>query len=291
MAYKVCLLDSDSAYQRALMQYLNMRASIPVQLYAFTSAESFYAFRETMVPELLLLGEEYAQISDSCPTCILSRRREYMGSGKVLFRYQNADALVREMLSMIEETQKKTVGGGVCYAVYSPVGRCGKSTLARAVCHRYTQSLYINWEGIAAQTDAQMQEDAGNELLYCMKSRNETYTALLEDGAYTAIPPPEAYSDIRQIEVEDLEWFREEIRKKTKYEVVVFDIGTMVLRGYELLTVFDRVLVPVLPDAVSKDKLEWFEKALTRACGQLPQLQYVQMEGEPVEEIVERYVR
>lgn len=291
MAYKVCLLDSDSAYQRALMQYLNMRAAIPVQLYAFTTAESFAAFRETAVPELLLVGEEYADWTDVCPVCVLTKQREYTGKQRSLFRYQGVELLVRSMLEIIEQGQQKVVDGAAVYAVHSPLGRCGKTQLAQEICRRFKKSLYVNWEGIPACVPESAETDMGNQLLYCLKSRNEAYITWLMEQECTAILPPDGYLDIRQIEKEDIAWFREEIRKNTDYEVVVFDAGTMVAGTYGIFGAFDRVLVPVLNDPVSKSKTSVFAERVAQVCGQLPQLAYVPMEGCPVEELVNRYVR
>lgn len=291
MAYKVCLLDSDSAYQRALMQYLNMRAAIPVQLYAFTTAESYAAFRKTAVPELLLVGEEYADWTDICPVCVLAKQREYTGKQKSLFRYQGVELLVKSMLEIIEQGQKKTVDGPAVYAVHSPLGRCGKTQFAKEICRRFAKGLYVNWEGIPERLCESTDADMGNQLLYCLKSRNEAYITWLMEQGCTAIPPPDGYLDIRQIEKADLVWFQEAIREHTDYEVVVFDIGTMVVGTYGIFGAFDWVMVPVLNDPVSMAKTAVFSELVTRACGQIPQLVYVPMEGGPVEELVNRYVR
>ena len=88
MAYKVCLLDSDPAYQRALMEYLNLRATIPIQLYVFSNPAVYAAFREREKPELILVGDCYADWKDAedCPVLVLTINREYIGRTQYFFR-------------------------------------------------------------------------------------------------------------------------------------------------------------------------------------------------------------
>lgn len=87
MAYKVCLLDSDPAYQRALMEYLNLRATIPIQLYVFSNPAVYAAFREREKPELILVGDCYADWKDAedCPVLVLTTNREYIGRTQYFF--------------------------------------------------------------------------------------------------------------------------------------------------------------------------------------------------------------
>ena len=62
MAYKVGMLDTDSAYQRAFMEYLNLRATIPIRLFTFTSEEALEQFCNQNTLDLLLVGDEMANL-------------------------------------------------------------------------------------------------------------------------------------------------------------------------------------------------------------------------------------
>lgn len=172
MAYKVCLLDSDPAYQRALMEYLNLRATIPIQLYVFSNPAVYAAFREREKPELILVGDCYADWKDAedCPVLVLTINREYIGRTQYFFRYQSVEHLVETMLQMIGANQPCVTETGMFYAVYSPLGRCGKTTFAKKLCERIGNSLYVNWEGISECLD---EKGIGSWCIYCMKSRNE----------------------------------------------------------------------------------------------------------------------
>ena len=190
MAYKVCLLDSDPAYQRALMEYLNLRATIPIQLYVFSNPAVYAAFREREKPELILVGDCYADWKDAedCPVLVLTTNREYIGRTQYFFRYQSVEHLVETMLQMIGANQPCVTETGMFYAVYSPLGRCGKTTFAKKLCERIGNSLYVNWEGISECLD---EKGIGSWMLYCMKSRNEECLEYLQANAVASLPPPE----------------------------------------------------------------------------------------------------
>lgn len=277
MAYKVCLLDSDPAYQRALMEYLNLRATIPIQLYVFSNPVVYQAFRERERPALLLVGDSYADCLDAeaCPVLVLTTKRENIGRDRYLFRYQSAEQLTEAMLKILDVNRECGIEDGVFLAVYSPLGRCGKTTFARELCRRYPNSLYVNWEGIPAQME---EGGIGSWVLYCMKSRNEECFSYLQEQGCHKLPPPESFQDIRQMEAQDIQWLQQEIKKRRLYERVVFDIGGLVLAGYAVLKAFDKVFVPVLKDTVSEKKVKVFEQMLQQEQVVLPGLQYISRE-------------
>lgn len=277
MAYKVCLLDSDPAYQRALMEYLNLRAAIPIQLYVFSNPVVYQTFREHERPALLLVGDSYVDCLDAedCPVLVLTANRENIGRDRYFFRYQSAEQLTAEMLKMVDAERECRIEEGVFLAVYSPLGRCGKTTFARELCRRYPNSLYVNWEGIPAQLE---EGGIGSWMLYCMKSRNAECFSYLQEQGCRELPPPESYQDIRQMEAQDIQWLQQEIRKRRLYKRVVFDIGGLALAGYAVLKAFDKVFVPVLKDTVSEKKVKVFEQMLQQEQVVLPGLQYISQE-------------
>ena len=128
-------------------------------------------------------------------------------------------------------------------------------------------------------------------MLYCMKSRNEECLEYLQANAVASLPPPECFRDIRQIEIEDLRWFREAIQRRGQYAGVVFDIGGMVLASYAVFGAFDRILIPTLRDTVSQKKQKVFEQMLRQEYEKTENLQYVQLGGQDVDQIADMYVR
>lgn len=290
MAYKVCLLDSDPAYQRALMEYLNLRATIPIQLYVFSSPTVYKAFREKEKPALILVGDSYVDSlsTEECPVLVLTEKREYIGQEHYLFRYQNAEKLTEAMLAVIDKDKAYMLDRNTFLAVYSPLGRCGKTTFAKKLREQFSNGLYVNWEGVSEQSG---DDGVGSWILYCMKSRNEECLEYLQEHLCRELPPPESFQDIRQIDVEDIRWLKQEMKKRQLYEGVVFDIGGMTLAGYAVLEAFDKVFVPVLKDDVSNRKIKVFEQMVQREQIDIPGLQYICREEMEAEQLASVYVR
>lgn len=273
MAYKVGMLDTDPAYQKSFMEYLNLRATIPIRLFTFSSPERLAEFQTQNSLDLLLVGDEMAQTEWNMPWLVLTKHREDGQRERYLFRYQSMDVIVRCILEDIEKNRTETEYVHAFFAVYSPLGRCGKTQYAKNLCARFEKSLYVNWEGISSEAAGDGQ---GSWLIYCMKSRNEECFRQLQVQKGESVPPPDSYQDIAQVEKGDLEWFRDTVKKKKIYDAVVFDIGSTVLCGYQVLEVFDRIYVPTLDDPVSKSKLKEFVRMYEQELGDASGLQYVQ---------------
>ncbi|MGN0390883.1 MAG: hypothetical protein ACI4L2_08715 [Wujia sp.] len=277
MAYRVGLLDYDTAYQNALMEYWNLRAATPVQLFVFSKPKMLEQFLATNALSLLLVGDEFADLCADCPVIVLTKYREYANLPRYMFRYQNAEKLLDNLMQFIAQDTKQEIGTSIFLAVYSPLGRCGKTMYARWLCSQYANSLYVNWEGFTA---SEKDREAGSHFLYCMKSRNESCFALLEEQKPSEIAAPSGFQDIRQIEMEDLKWFREGLTMRKIYDCIVFDIGPTVLSDYSIFSQFDRVLIPVLSDTVSQSKIRDFERILRQETGDagMDNLQYIETE-------------
>ena len=147
MNYRVGIYDADTAYVKALMNYLNAKEKIPITLYAFSSPESLAAGAEDNRLSMLLIGEAAVipEGIDACMTLCESARPK-PGSCAV-YKYQSADALATQILTFIR-AQAKTVRAesGLVIACISPYGSSGKTTLAMGLCKSYAPSLYVNME-------------------------------------------------------------------------------------------------------------------------------------------------
>ncbi len=198
-----------------------------------------------------------------------------------------AEALHERQLASIARSIANRQPSTRLVAVSGPTS-AGKTTFAKKLCERIGNSLYVNWEGISECLD---EKGIGSWMLYCMKSRNEECLEYLQANAVASLPPPECFRDIRQIEIEDLRWFREAIQRRGQYAGVVFDIGGMALASYAVFGAFDRILIPTLRDTVSQKKQKVFEQMLRQEYEKTENLQYVQLEGQDVDQIADMYVR
>ena len=283
MAYKAGLLDRDLPYQKALTEYLNLRTSTPIQLYTFTTEQVLQQFLEREKLELLLLGDEFEDWDGCCQTIVLTTQRERVDGVRFLFRYQNVDVLLNAITDRLQEKTNAPELADAFVAVYSPLGRCGKTMFSHRLCEKFENGLYVNWEGFSAQ---ERKDTFGNWLLYCIISRNPECFSYMKEHALSDISPPEMIVEMRQIGYDDLKWFRDTIKSLKLYDGVVVDIGTMVICEWKMLQLFDRVYVPVLEDDISRKKIEEFERMYHQECGRDVSVQYLCVDQE-----MERYLR
>ena len=149
-----------------------------------------------------------------------------------------------------------------CIAVFSPLGRCGKTALARAlaVSSGDRGGLYIGMEEYADCT-------VHSELLYQIRQRTpEIYEAVvreqtIEDGA-AVLRVSGMFSELRDVQEEDLKWLHEQLLQPGRYQRLIYDIGGAALSDLSILRVFERIYMPVLPDDISVRKVGRFRELL-----------------------------
>lgn len=164
--------------------------------------------------------------------------------------------------------------------VYSPVGRCMKTSFALAlgqILARKKSVLYVNMEEYAGFEELLGKEFSGtlSDLLYYAKQRDPRLTikmnSLLQTlGGMEFIPPVQCAEDIREISGEDWEYFLQEMIIHSTCEVVILDIGNTVQGVFSILDMCSRIYMPVLTDTLSECKLRQFENQLRlRDYGQI----------------------
>lgn len=131
MAYKVGMLDTDSAYQRAFMEYLNLRATIPIRLLTFTSEEALEQFCDQNTLDLLLVGDEMSNLKWKKQTVVLTKSREFEKKEHYIFHYQSMEMIVKYILDQMDQQHPNVENEYAFLAVYSPLGRCGKIEYAK----------------------------------------------------------------------------------------------------------------------------------------------------------------
>lgn len=266
MDYKIGICDTDSHYSLSLMDYINMHANIPLKCAAFSSCRAIEEYMRRDSLDLVLL-DEHMEYDVKLPWIKMTERRAAAGDKNVIYKYQNIDDIVELLLDFLTEQNHTAIPELRIYGVYSPLGRCGKTRLALGICCCHPDSLYIGLEDYP-----QLGQNTGREImaqserfLYLLLSQNESILALLqahpcEEQGFRIIYGSLLFSDGRQIERKHMSWLCDLLRKHSDFRRVVFDIGTGALSEINLLNCFDCVFVPVLEDAVSRDKLRLFQK-------------------------------
>lgn len=274
---KIGILDEEKEYVKMLAAYLGRLGKGRWSTAAFTdrgvlkdylSGGRIDILAGTNREELKQLQQVYGNLS----YLWLSDRRE-AGSTELgfyeIYRYQSARAVGKKLENIVVQMRQAAGQEKPMVAIYSPVGRCGKTTLALDAAQKesYGRWLYIGMEDYSSfQRGLQSEGTEGyiesDDFFYYVKERQEEQLLLLVRQSNGMIASASSLFDIRQIDGEDIVWLKE-VLQKSDYRGVVFDIGTGVLIDLDILSLFDCLVVPYLKGEISKIKKQNFERLLS----------------------------
>lgn len=275
--YKVGLCDADLDYCGALMDYINAHRDMGMTVTLFTGMDEVREYLEVHDLDLIVSSDNslFSDTDDGSfymdvKACYLTDYRQTPGGWQIdknrypsIYKYQRVELICAEIRALISEKKDVRELHSI-YAVYSPLGRCGKTRLAKALVHDdgVRGGLYVS-----AQDFGEDPEMIDNNLLYLLKSGSpELEEALsseihLENGFHSLCISP-IYMDMRDVTVDDMERLKASLLKPGKYTTLVFDLGSAVLSDMRILSGFDKIYMPTLSDDVSIRKISVFEKML-----------------------------
>lgn len=269
MKQVIGIAGRESRYWIKLMEYINSRGQI--EAFVCTSEDCLEEELQKRQPEALFREEDFApQVSFSGKEIRIHGDRN---CSEGIYQYQSAEQIYSAMVGLMsretfvrEEHQEAT---GQIYAVYSPLGRSGKTSFALAYARSHS-FFYLGMEeyGLSGDNIHNM-----GEVLYHVRNRTENLLERMASwGAYwngvKILGSPCLFQDIKLVSLEDYGWFFEQL-KKEEFPSVILDIGTGCLMDFELFQFFDRIFVPVLPGKKNQTKLDLFWKLILEIYGEL----------------------
>ena len=268
MEYRIGICDEDYHYMINLMDYINSHKIGGVSLVAFSSYQAIEEYLDKNYLDGILIswGVEYIkrlQEAYAGLVVIPLSCGDNPDSGAI-GKFQSGEAIAYSILERLDVSLKPTpVTGKNFYAVYSPLGRCGKTALAKGLGISRRNSLYISLEEFGRR------DSLGEEILYHIVFENKSIMELLDkikpnQYGLREIKGILSYQDIRQLSKGNLEWLKVQLLIGGDYDMVIFDIGSAVLSELNALEVMDRIYVPILEDEISSEKLQAFKELLRR---------------------------
>lgn len=274
-AVRIGILDGEKEYAEALAARLGRLGEGRWKLAAFTNRSALEMYLQhkkldllagTDLRELELFGELYQGLALLWLAEKQDNAQKKGNKFVVVNRYQSVQVIgkvIQNMavqLQVLAETQKPMV------AVYSPVGRCGKTTLALQIVQNdsYGQWLYIGLEDYSSFGYRQNPELNGevivpaDEFLFYLKERQKEKVLSFMERDRRIIGSAQSVFDTKQIEREDVVWLRD-VFQDSELSGAILDIGTGVLWDYEIFTLFDYIMVPYLKEESAMRKREHFE--------------------------------
>ncbi len=265
----ICLAGDETNFLYRLMDYVNNRGE----------AEAFLCTREEELrdevrkrePVVLFCMEGFVKGMD-LPVQRVDFVTDLEG-GTGIYQYQSAGALYKEMKRYIwREVPKRimTDQQQKLVAVYSPLGRSGKTSFALAYAREHS-FFYIGMEEYGIITNDFC---SGGGVLYHIKNRKSDIVPYMiqmmeEWEGIHMLGSPSLFTDIRQLNGDDFAWFLNELRCGSNMPSVIMDFGSCCLAHLEILDLFDQVYLPILSGVTEERKMKQFKTLLYEMNGRM----------------------
>ena len=195
-----------------------------------------------------------------------------------ILKYQAADTLLEEIQGLIrgEEKEEPIATGSrkepesfLCpmIGIYSPVGRCGKTsfaqTLGMILSQEGKQVLYLCLDEFGSQTNESTQIDL-SDLFYEWRGKNGLIDperldqAVLATGrsGFRMLASPASPLDLWDITPGEWKGVLEAIGNRHRPDVMILDMGTQFREAYRLLPFCRILFVPSSHDPLSARKIQ-----------------------------------
>ncbi len=283
----LAICDTEKQYAIKLMEAFCEKKNFGFQVHAFSETEELEKFAAQVQIEILLITgrnmrESFSHLNIE-KIILLSDGELYeeFSDYESIYKYQSADRIMKEVLCYYAEYAKPMTGmyceknGFEVYGVYSPLGRCGKSALAESLAGKFGKSkktLLLNLQSFSAKKEQLDDEELWDlaDIIYFLRQGKKTFLYKLgsivqSKKSFDYILPMKKPSDLQSVTLAEWTELLEKLASDSDYRVVVIDFGQDVCGLFQLLSQCTKVYTPILPDEVSKNKMENFEWNLREA--------------------------
>ncbi len=264
---KIGVVDKEKEYVLDLITYLQRYGNGKWELSAFTKEEILFSYLKDHTLDFLLVTDKNLWNSDIEETSLVKiwmtdekqKGKDGMEKEYSIYRFQSASEIGKQMEEIIRREHKPVRSGNLFVAVYSPVGRCGKTTMALEVVKsgKYGKWLYFGMEDYSSFLESERQNLSDEILYYWKEEKRDKFLKALEQ-IEDVIVTGTSFFDIKKIGMKDMNWLKETL-EQSGYQGVVFDIGSGVLQDFQMFKVFQYIIVPYLEEERGRIKKENFE--------------------------------
>ena len=281
MKIKIAIADTNEVYAKRLFEALQRQEN--VFLSVFTDKENFEKGVSSTRYDIILF--DYSMYSgdnlfkNSKLSVLLfdeDKEQPLINSGKykIVKKYQRGSSIYKEIIGLYSEFVSDPVffKGERCHviSVYSPVGGCGKTTVAMALANSIVNKgrsvMYLNFESIASY-GVFMTLKSG-------KGMGEIFAALDGSGSFNLkleslikktpqgimyFEKFENLLDIYEITSEDIEKLIRMIGESGKTNFIIIDMGTQFdMLNRSIMDFSDKIIFVERTDKLAKEKITAF---------------------------------
>lgn len=289
MRHIIAVIDTDIRFALKLSDFLSKEDRIPFKALAYSS---FHIYKsETSLMDVVAFITDIDNV-DECidtglPVILLSDdamvESKYSNLTKQfcsIFKFCGVHTIVDELLSFFSRNDSfglTTVHNNTkVYGVYSPINRCGRSSLSVAIhsyfCSTNTSSLLISFDEYDSVFSVLRKENSKDlsDIFYEYKTGDLDFAKLgecisrVED--LNIILPARYNEDLFYLSDNELTKFMNDILSANLFETIVLDFGSIGRRSMQMLDMCEQIFCPVLgeKDGVERKKVADFKALLGR---------------------------
>ena len=255
----MAVYDVDPAYARRFADVTNQKERVPFDVIPFTSMEALQEYGKKHKIEILL-------ISSTVPR----EQAEAIGAGSVVTLAEGE--IVKSVDSYPEEAGLVVRGRKArILGIYSPIGRCLKTSLALTLGQQLARDgkvLYLGLDAFAgfSRLIGNSCKNDLSDVLYFFRQGDLTVMRL-RSIVYTwqemdYLTPVRYQEDLEQMTGEETGKLLEKLALEMGYEYLVVDVGRPGGSLLPILGVCDIVYMPVKEDGISAARLEELDEYL-----------------------------
>ncbi len=284
----MAVYDVDQEYAQRFADVVNQKEKMPFTVVPFASLELLREYAGRHPIEILLIsdavpGEETGGIRANSVVTLSEGEVVSVAENDypAVYKYQSADSVIREVM---EKYCDRPVGEmfvvlgkrARILGVYSPVGRCFKTSMALLLGQqlaREGKTIYIGFEefsGLQKLIGGEYKNDLSDVLYFLRQGsfhsmRLRSLVCTWKDMDYIA--PVRYPEDMEQMTGDEAGRLIEQLASECGYEYVVVDVGRPGRNLLPILDCCDVIYMPVRDDEMSAAKLEEFAAYLrTTSC-------------------------
>ena len=273
----VAICHTEEEYARRLADYINDHGLLPCPAASFsdkgklTRYEKQHPVRHKVIPQDW--AKHYTKEELKSGVSLFCDEEE-MEEGMYVYRFRSADLVAEQICRMADFALPATKSRGKTklIGVYSPVGRCLKTsfslTLGQMLAQKY-HVLYLNFEnysGFGKMMGMNKAVDMSDLLYYFLNLREEFHQKM--DGmafsmnGLEIIPPALSFLDLESVGEDEWERFFDTLSEKGNYDYIVLDLSDYIKGLYRILLECTYVYTFTQEDGVAMAKVEQYEKIL-----------------------------
>lgn len=251
--------DEDPLYAGRLAEYVNQKETFPFQAMAFSDLEKLKAYGRDHEIAILLVGERVREEAKEIKAGLkmLLCDGEFVSQEEAsVYKFQSGDCILQEVMACYctvpPEPGLALIGKrALIMGVYSPIGRCGKTSFSLTLAHMLGKSqgvLFISLEeysGFSKLVCGGYEQDL-SDVFYLYRQGDFNWLKLksliLSHGNVDYIPPAAYGEDLDQAQPEEIAGLLKQIGTESGYERIVVDMGHMGKGALELFAACNMYL-------------------------------------------------